>query len=58
MDDHLIHEPRIRRGRRPRVPGVGSAEPHGPHGPSAEAAAGPTTLPRPLRAPDEAAPPG
>jgi hypothetical protein len=55
MDDHLIHEPRIRRGRRPRVPGLGTAEPHGPHGPAGEATAGPATLPPPRREADEAA---
>jgi hypothetical protein len=57
MDDHLIHEPRIRRGRRPRLPGGPTSEPRGTHRPAGEAAAGAATLPQPLRAADEAAPP-
>ncbi len=56
MDDHLIHEPRIRRGRRPRVPRPRTPEPRPPHRPGAEPAVGPATLPHPRRAPDEATP--
>lgn len=55
MDDHLIQEPRIRRGRRPRIPRPRTPERRLPPRTDGDPAVGPV-LPQPRRSPEEAGP--